>query len=70
LVLTASLEWKESRMDKELDPHTPPRTASQEEVAEVTMSRQAEDHTLPAKQVLGEQPENAGDVPPTRVFIP
>ncbi len=46
------------------------RTASETEAAEATFSRQLEDHTLPAVQVLGEQREGAASGLASYGFIP
>lgn len=44
--------------------------ASETEAAETTFSRQPEDHTLPAIQVLGEQREGATSGLASYGFIP
>jgi hypothetical protein len=46
------------------------RTAHETESAEAAFSRQAEDHTLPAMQVLGEQHESAAGGLASYGFIP
>ncbi len=46
------------------------RMASETETAEATFSRQPEDHTLPAMQVLGEQRAGAASGVASCGFIP
>jgi hypothetical protein len=57
-------------MDIELKSGEVATTASEAEVAEGSFAHQLEDHTLPARQVLREQRDNAANGLPSYVFIP